>query len=125
MDGTLNIAGRDVHNTYIYNASLGSEVPRFPPGWENIENQRQIHIATLGKATEGTGLWIRQIEGWGVWLDPKGYLQVLWGYGMRELGFAFFSTSLVSDTYLQLVLEKPSLRVLLLSSPSGGLLIGI
>ncbi|KAH6904799.1 hypothetical protein BKA70DRAFT_519826 [Coprinopsis sp. MPI-PUGE-AT-0042] len=80
----LNVAARDVHNHV--NHYYAGETPRYPPGWDDIENHRRIQIATLGRTTRGTGLWVRQMGSWCIWLDPKGHLKIMWGYGMPGAG---------------------------------------
>ncbi|KAH6876908.1 hypothetical protein BKA70DRAFT_1127813, partial [Coprinopsis sp. MPI-PUGE-AT-0042] len=49
-------------------------------------NFRGIQIATLGRATPGTGLWIVECEMFRLWLDPDGWLRIMWGYGMPGAG---------------------------------------
>ncbi|KAH6909762.1 hypothetical protein BKA70DRAFT_1471887 [Coprinopsis sp. MPI-PUGE-AT-0042] len=80
----LNVVAGDVHNNIHHH--YAGDIPRFPPGWDLIENHRQIHIATLGRATRGTGTWIRRMETWCIWLDPEGHLRMMWGYGMPGAG---------------------------------------
>lgn len=46
---------------------------------------RDVHIDTLGKATEGTGDWIYVWKEFAIWLAADGYLRILWGSGMRKL----------------------------------------
>ncbi|KAH6905009.1 hypothetical protein BKA70DRAFT_1431583 [Coprinopsis sp. MPI-PUGE-AT-0042] len=54
----LNVAARDAiiqnYHTHYYSA----QTIDLPPGLKSIANFRKIHIATLGRATPGTGLWI-------------------------------------------------------------------
>ncbi|KAH6917863.1 hypothetical protein BKA70DRAFT_1245560 [Coprinopsis sp. MPI-PUGE-AT-0042] len=78
----LSITAGAVHN-HVHHHHAGN-ASRFPPGWDHVENYRQIQIATLGKATRGTGVWIRQMKTWGIWLDSDGFLKIMWGYGMRK-----------------------------------------
>ncbi|KAH6909766.1 hypothetical protein BKA70DRAFT_175659 [Coprinopsis sp. MPI-PUGE-AT-0042] len=76
----------DVHNHVHHHYAINGDPPRLPPGWDHIENHRRIQIATLGRSTRGTCLWIRQMENWCIWLDPEGYLKIMWGYGMPGAG---------------------------------------
>jgi hypothetical protein len=80
----LNVVGRDFHNHNDVHHHYAAESSRFPPGWDQIENHRRIQIATLGKATRGTGLWVREMGSWSIWLAPDGYIRIMWGYGMRK-----------------------------------------
>ncbi|KAH6904806.1 hypothetical protein BKA70DRAFT_1506402 [Coprinopsis sp. MPI-PUGE-AT-0042] len=34
-------------------------------------------LATLGRATPGTGMWIGQMDSWCVWLDPDSFLKII------------------------------------------------
>ncbi|KAH6904795.1 hypothetical protein BKA70DRAFT_519349 [Coprinopsis sp. MPI-PUGE-AT-0042] len=91
----LNIAGGDVHNhVHHHYAAVTS---RFPPGWDEIENQRRIQIATLGRATRGTCMWVRQMGTWCIWLEPEGDLKIMWGYGMPGAGKTILA-SIIIDT---------------------------
>ncbi|KAH6909747.1 hypothetical protein BKA70DRAFT_1148288 [Coprinopsis sp. MPI-PUGE-AT-0042] len=81
-NGPLNIAAGNVHNHY-HRADATSDIP---PILESVPNFRAIHIATLGRATPGTGLWIVECETFRLWLDPDGWLRIMWGYGMPGAG---------------------------------------
>ncbi|KAH6905409.1 hypothetical protein BKA70DRAFT_1565052 [Coprinopsis sp. MPI-PUGE-AT-0042] len=87
VTGPLNVAARDinqVHNNYYRVES--SRDDSMPPILESVPNFRGIQIATLGRATPGTGLWIVQCEMFRLWLDPDGWLRIMWGYGMPGAG---------------------------------------
>jgi hypothetical protein len=49
-----------------------------------IPNFRDIHIATLGRATAGTGEWIYVWELYCIWVDINGHIRVIWGSGIRK-----------------------------------------
>ncbi|KAH6903527.1 hypothetical protein BKA70DRAFT_1081027, partial [Coprinopsis sp. MPI-PUGE-AT-0042] len=49
-------------------------------------NFRKIQMATLGRATPGTGEWILAWETFLIWLDSDGFLKILWGSGMPGAG---------------------------------------
>ncbi|KAH6879569.1 hypothetical protein BKA70DRAFT_1127252, partial [Coprinopsis sp. MPI-PUGE-AT-0042] len=57
--GPLNVAARDVNNVnnYYYRVESSNDAS-IPPILESVPNFRGIQIATLGRATPGTGLWI-------------------------------------------------------------------
>lgn len=78
----LNIAAGDVHH-HVHHHYAAPNTARFPPGWDQIENHRRIQVATLGRAARGTGTWVRQMGSWHIWLNPEGYLKIMWGYGIR------------------------------------------
>ncbi|KAH6879584.1 hypothetical protein BKA70DRAFT_207428 [Coprinopsis sp. MPI-PUGE-AT-0042] len=82
--GPLNVAARDLHNHY-HRVEPDSE-GGMPSILESVPNFRAIHIATLGRATPGTGLWIVECEKFRLWLDPEGWLRIMWGYGMPGAG---------------------------------------
>ncbi|KAH6897805.1 hypothetical protein BKA70DRAFT_1406755, partial [Coprinopsis sp. MPI-PUGE-AT-0042] len=81
--GDLSVVGGDVtvhhhhHDTRFAGTDLG-----IISIMQAIPNLRNIHIAILGKATPGTGAWIFQWAIFRLWLDPDGYLKIMWGSGM-------------------------------------------
>ncbi|KAH6909719.1 hypothetical protein BKA70DRAFT_1425448 [Coprinopsis sp. MPI-PUGE-AT-0042] len=87
VTGPLNVAARDVNNVNNYYHRVESpNSARIPPILESVPNFRGIQIATLGRATPGTGLWIVKCEMFRLWLDPDGWLRIMWGYGMPGAG---------------------------------------
>ncbi|KAH6905411.1 hypothetical protein BKA70DRAFT_1192258 [Coprinopsis sp. MPI-PUGE-AT-0042] len=87
VTGPLNVAARDI--TQVHNYYYRVESPNdasIPPILESVPNFRGIQIATLGRATPGTGLWIVECETFRLWLDPDGWLRIMWGYGMPGAG---------------------------------------
>ncbi|KAH6901824.1 hypothetical protein BKA70DRAFT_1568315 [Coprinopsis sp. MPI-PUGE-AT-0042] len=86
VTGPLNVAARDVnHINYYYRVESTSD-DSMPLILESVPNFRAIQIATLGRATPGTGLWIVECETFRLWLDPDGWLRIMWGYGMPGAG---------------------------------------
>ncbi|KAH6904769.1 hypothetical protein BKA70DRAFT_1063427, partial [Coprinopsis sp. MPI-PUGE-AT-0042] len=61
-----------------------------------INNHRRIHIATLGRATQGTGMWVRQMGTWSIWLDPEGYLKIMWAYGIPGAGKTILASIVIN-----------------------------
>ncbi|KAH6876948.1 hypothetical protein BKA70DRAFT_1476136 [Coprinopsis sp. MPI-PUGE-AT-0042] len=86
VTGPLNVAARDVHNHIHYHRAETTSDVDIPPILESVPNFRGIQIATLGRATPGTGLWIVECEAFRLWLDPDGWLRIMWGYGMPGAG---------------------------------------
>ncbi|KAH6909736.1 hypothetical protein BKA70DRAFT_1148273, partial [Coprinopsis sp. MPI-PUGE-AT-0042] len=84
VTGPLNVAARDVNNYYCRMESASDDT--IPSILESVPNFRAIQIATLGRATPGTGLWIVECEAFRLWLDPDGWLRIMWGYGMPGAG---------------------------------------
>ncbi|KAH6876944.1 hypothetical protein BKA70DRAFT_218643 [Coprinopsis sp. MPI-PUGE-AT-0042] len=86
VTGPLNVAARDVHNHIHYHRVESANDVDMPSILESVPNFRGIQIATLGRATPGTGLWIVECETFRLWLDPDGWLRIMWGYGMPGAG---------------------------------------
>ncbi|KAH6911249.1 hypothetical protein BKA70DRAFT_55901 [Coprinopsis sp. MPI-PUGE-AT-0042] len=88
VDGNLTLVGRDLihfHEHHHYHGTAETQV-EIPPFLQRVPNFRDIQIATLGKATSGTGDWIYVWEEFCVWLAPDGYLRILWGSGIPGAG---------------------------------------
>ncbi|KAH6879581.1 hypothetical protein BKA70DRAFT_207350 [Coprinopsis sp. MPI-PUGE-AT-0042] len=87
VTGPLNVAARDINQVHnYYNRVESSNDASIPLILELVPNFRGIQIATLGRATPGTGLWIVECEMFRLWLDPDGWLRIMWGYGMPGAG---------------------------------------
>ncbi|KAH6868954.1 hypothetical protein BKA70DRAFT_380995 [Coprinopsis sp. MPI-PUGE-AT-0042] len=86
VTGPLNVAARDVYNYNHYHRVESANCHDMPSILESVPNFRGIQIATLGRATPGTGLWIVECETFRLWLDPDGWLRIMWGYGMPGAG---------------------------------------
>ncbi|KAH6876951.1 hypothetical protein BKA70DRAFT_1576545 [Coprinopsis sp. MPI-PUGE-AT-0042] len=86
VTGPLNVAARDVYNCNHYHRVESASDVDMPSILESVPNFRGIQIASLGRATPGTGLWIVECETFRLWLDPNGWLRIMWGYGMPGAG---------------------------------------
>ncbi|KAH6911280.1 hypothetical protein BKA70DRAFT_56204 [Coprinopsis sp. MPI-PUGE-AT-0042] len=87
--GDVNVVGRDlvqIHNHHVHHHHYAAESPAKPPILDKVPNLRDIHIETLGKATEGTGDWIYVWNEFTIWLASDGYIRILWGSGMPGAG---------------------------------------
>ena len=80
IGGNLTISAGPVHHHEYY---ISAEA-RTPALLEHISNFRDIQIATLGKATPGTGVWIFKWDRYILWLDPNGWLRIMCGFGLRK-----------------------------------------
>ncbi|KAH6905419.1 ankyrin repeat-containing domain protein [Coprinopsis sp. MPI-PUGE-AT-0042] len=85
VTGPLNVAARDVNN-YYYRVESSNETSCVPPILDSIPNFRAIQIATLSRATPGTGLWIVDYDNFRLWLDPDGWIRIMWGDGIPGAG---------------------------------------
>ncbi|KAH6879588.1 hypothetical protein BKA70DRAFT_1345395 [Coprinopsis sp. MPI-PUGE-AT-0042] len=83
---SLIVAGRDVYQHLHYPPT--GHAPGSNPLMvlESIPNLRAIQLATLARATPGTGAWICALTVWAIWLEPGSSLKILWGYGMPGAG---------------------------------------
>ncbi|KAH6884738.1 hypothetical protein BKA70DRAFT_136376 [Coprinopsis sp. MPI-PUGE-AT-0042] len=95
--GDLNIVGGDLiqYHHHYYNHYEVERVT-IPPILDKVPNFRKLQIATLAKATEGTGDWICVWNEFCIWLAPDGYIRVLWGSGLPGTGKTIL-TSLAID----------------------------
>ncbi|KAH6884336.1 hypothetical protein BKA70DRAFT_140159 [Coprinopsis sp. MPI-PUGE-AT-0042] len=85
--GHFNVAGRDIHHHHHHHRhtyQTGTDTIRFL--LRSIPNFRKIQMATLGRATPGTGEWILAWETFLIWLDSDEFLKILWGSGMPGAG---------------------------------------
>ncbi|KAH6911290.1 hypothetical protein BKA70DRAFT_1398828, partial [Coprinopsis sp. MPI-PUGE-AT-0042] len=96
--GDLNIVGGDLvqYHHHYYNHYEVERESDHPPILDKVPNFRKLQIATLAKATEGTGDWICVWNEFGIWLAPDGYIRVLWGSGLPGTGKTIL-TSLAID----------------------------
>ncbi|KAH6897701.1 hypothetical protein BKA70DRAFT_747842 [Coprinopsis sp. MPI-PUGE-AT-0042] len=95
--GNITLVGRDsinVHRHHYYGASQ-SQI-KIPPILQRVPNFRDIQIATLGKATPGTGDWIYVWKEFCIWLASDGYLRILWGSGIPGAGKTIFASLIIN-----------------------------
>ena len=80
--GEVNLIGRDLHVHHHHHPVV--DIGRLAPILDHVPNLRDIQIATLGKATGGTGEWIYVWKEFCVWLAADGDIRMMWGHGMRK-----------------------------------------
>ncbi|KAH6888293.1 hypothetical protein BKA70DRAFT_1202822 [Coprinopsis sp. MPI-PUGE-AT-0042] len=64
---------------------------------EQVPNYRDIHIANLGKATEGTGPIFAEWEEFCEWMSVQGRLKTMWGSGMPGAGKTIFASIVINE----------------------------
>ncbi|KAH6907916.1 hypothetical protein BKA70DRAFT_1282843 [Coprinopsis sp. MPI-PUGE-AT-0042] len=86
--GTFSVAGRDaIHYCHI----------DMPHVLKRIPNLRDIHIATLARATPGTGEWIYAWELYCIWVNLEGHIRILWGFGMPGAGKTIMASIIINS----------------------------
>ncbi|KAH6911294.1 hypothetical protein BKA70DRAFT_1270076 [Coprinopsis sp. MPI-PUGE-AT-0042] len=93
--GNVNVVGGNQHQCNHYhqhNHAIPQPTNNSTPAildW--VPNYRDIHIANLGRATQGTGpcfaLWDEFCE----WTSTDGALKAMWGSGMPGAGKTIFA----------------------------------
>ncbi|KAH6892729.1 hypothetical protein BKA70DRAFT_1201208 [Coprinopsis sp. MPI-PUGE-AT-0042] len=64
---------------------------------EQVPNYRDIHIANLGRATEGTGPIFAEWEEFCEWMSIQGRLKTMWGSGMPGAGKTIFASIVINE----------------------------
>ncbi|KAH6892723.1 hypothetical protein BKA70DRAFT_1201200 [Coprinopsis sp. MPI-PUGE-AT-0042] len=64
---------------------------------DQVPNYRDIHIANLGRATEGTGPIFAEWEQFCEWMSGQGRLKTMWGSGMPGAGKTIFASIVINE----------------------------
>ncbi|KAH6888307.1 hypothetical protein BKA70DRAFT_59495 [Coprinopsis sp. MPI-PUGE-AT-0042] len=64
---------------------------------ERVPNYRDIHLANLGRATEGTGPLFAEWEEFCEWRRVQGALKTMWGSGMPGAGKTIFASIVINE----------------------------
>ncbi|KAH6903563.1 hypothetical protein BKA70DRAFT_1110717, partial [Coprinopsis sp. MPI-PUGE-AT-0042] len=64
---------------------------------EQVPNYRDIHIANLGRATEGTGPLFAEWDEFGEWMSVQGVVKTMWGSGMPGAGKTIFASIVINE----------------------------
>ncbi|KAH6892719.1 hypothetical protein BKA70DRAFT_1201196 [Coprinopsis sp. MPI-PUGE-AT-0042] len=64
---------------------------------EQVPNYRALHIANLGRATEGTGPCFDEWEEFCKWTSVQGALKTMWGSGMPGAGKTIFVSIVINE----------------------------
>ncbi|KAH6907898.1 hypothetical protein BKA70DRAFT_347398 [Coprinopsis sp. MPI-PUGE-AT-0042] len=85
------------HNHQHNHAPLQPTNHDIPATLEQIPNYRDIHIANLGRATEGTGPCFDEWEEFCEWMSIQGRLKTMWGSGMPGAGKTIFASIVINE----------------------------
>ncbi|KAH6911351.1 hypothetical protein BKA70DRAFT_1460702, partial [Coprinopsis sp. MPI-PUGE-AT-0042] len=64
---------------------------------DKVPNYRDIHIANLGRATEGTGPCFDEWEEFCDWMSAQGEVKTMWGSGMPGAGKTIFASIVINE----------------------------
>ncbi|KAH6892732.1 hypothetical protein BKA70DRAFT_1119251, partial [Coprinopsis sp. MPI-PUGE-AT-0042] len=64
---------------------------------DQVPNYRDIHIANLGRATEGTGPCFNEWEEFCDWMSVQGVVKTMWGSGMPGAGKTIFASIVINE----------------------------
>ncbi|KAH6888313.1 hypothetical protein BKA70DRAFT_1572973 [Coprinopsis sp. MPI-PUGE-AT-0042] len=96
---TVNFVEGDQHQHYHQHihAPLQPTNHDIPAILEHIPNYRDIHIANLERATEGTGPCFDEWEEFCEWRSVQGALKTMWGSGMPGAGKTIFASIIINE----------------------------
>ena len=83
MGGTFNAVQGGIHYHGGGSGSSRSEAAVWR-ALRAVPNFRKIYQDMLGKATEGTGMWLLKNGKFRVWLKANGNIKIFWGSGIRR-----------------------------------------
>ncbi|KAH6892725.1 hypothetical protein BKA70DRAFT_1119278, partial [Coprinopsis sp. MPI-PUGE-AT-0042] len=69
-------------------------------------NYRDIHIANLGRATEGTGPLFAEWDEFGEWMSVQGVVKTMWGSGMPGAGKTIFASIVINEVEVRAEASK-------------------
>ncbi|KAH6907823.1 hypothetical protein BKA70DRAFT_1189322 [Coprinopsis sp. MPI-PUGE-AT-0042] len=105
--GDVQVVGETVNfvdgNQYQYHYHQHNHAPLQPTNHdipailEWVPNYRDIHIANLGRATEGTGPCFEEWERFCDWMSVRGVLKTMWGSGMPGAGKTIFASIVINE----------------------------
>ncbi|KAH6874661.1 hypothetical protein BKA70DRAFT_1480127 [Coprinopsis sp. MPI-PUGE-AT-0042] len=96
---TINFVEGNQQNHYHQHihAPLQPTNQDIPAILEHVPNYRDIHIANLGRATEGTGPCFDEWEEFCGWTNVQGALKTMWGTGMPGAGKTIFASIVINE----------------------------
>ncbi|KAH6907836.1 hypothetical protein BKA70DRAFT_1150135 [Coprinopsis sp. MPI-PUGE-AT-0042] len=103
MGETVNFVEGDQHQHQHQHYHQHNHAPLQPTNHdipailEQVPNYRDIHIANLGRATEGTGPIFAEWEEFCEWMSVQGRLKAMWGSGMPGAGKTIFASIVINE----------------------------
>ncbi|KAH6888318.1 hypothetical protein BKA70DRAFT_59722 [Coprinopsis sp. MPI-PUGE-AT-0042] len=103
MGETVNFVEGDQHQHQHQHYHQHNHAPLQPTNHdipailEQVPNYRDIHIANVGKATEGTGPIFAEWEEFCEWMSVQGRLKTMWGSGMPGAGKTIFASIVINE----------------------------
>ncbi|KAH6871927.1 hypothetical protein BKA70DRAFT_295134 [Coprinopsis sp. MPI-PUGE-AT-0042] len=100
---TVNFVEGNQHHQQQYHYHHHNHAPLQPTNHdipailEQVPNYRDIHIANLGRATEGTGPCFNEWEEFRDWMSGQGRLKTMWGSGMPGAGKTIFASIVINE----------------------------
>ncbi|KAH6888296.1 hypothetical protein BKA70DRAFT_1572967 [Coprinopsis sp. MPI-PUGE-AT-0042] len=100
---TVNFVEGDQHQHQHQHYHQHNHAPLQPPNHdipailEQVPNYRDIHIANLGRATEGTGPCFDEWEEFRDWMSIQGVVKTMWGSGMPGAGKTVFASIVINE----------------------------
>ncbi|KAH6911344.1 hypothetical protein BKA70DRAFT_1185890 [Coprinopsis sp. MPI-PUGE-AT-0042] len=100
---TVNFVEGDQHQHQHQHYHQHNHAPLQPTNHDipailkQVPNYRDIHIANLGKATEGTGPIFAEWEEFCEWMSIQGRPKTMWGSGMPGAGKTIFASIVINE----------------------------
>ncbi|KAH6890197.1 hypothetical protein BKA70DRAFT_873758 [Coprinopsis sp. MPI-PUGE-AT-0042] len=99
VGGTINFVEGNQHHHYHQHNQAPLQLPNhdIPGILDGVPNYRDIHIANLGRATEGTGPCFDEWDEFREWMSVQGVLKTMWGSGMPGAGKTIFASIVIKE----------------------------
>ncbi|KAH6907860.1 hypothetical protein BKA70DRAFT_346519 [Coprinopsis sp. MPI-PUGE-AT-0042] len=103
MGETVNFVEGSQYHQQQYHYHHHNHVPLQPNNHDipaildQVPNYRDIHIANLGRATEGTGPVFDEWEEFCDWMSVRGVVKTMWGSGMPGAGKTIFASIVINE----------------------------
>ncbi|KAH6892695.1 hypothetical protein BKA70DRAFT_1233627 [Coprinopsis sp. MPI-PUGE-AT-0042] len=103
MGETVNFIEGNQHHQQQYHYHHHNHAPLqptfhdIPAILDQVPNYRDIHIANLGRATEGTGPIFAEWEQFCEWISVQGVVKTMWGSGMPGARKTIFASIVINE----------------------------